>query len=73
MVTHKTIKTISKNRNYVKALLVLNGIGIKEIAKELGVSHAAVSRVVYGHTISKKIRQKIADKLKMPYEKLWSK
>lgn len=73
MVTNKTIKTIPENRNYVKALLVLKGISIKEIAKELGVSHAAVSRVVYGHTISRKIRQAIADKLRMPYDKLWGK
>lgn len=57
----------------IKALLVEKGIKQKEIAEELAVTPGLVSGVIGGHFNSRRIKQAIADKLKMPYCKVWGK
>lgn len=55
----------------IKALLVYQGVKITEIASCLGVSQAAVSRTILGHTVSAKIRQEIADRIGKKMEDIW--
>ncbi|TWH45929.1 helix-turn-helix domain-containing protein [Sporomusa sp. KB1] len=55
----------------IKAMLVYNGVKITEIASCLGVSQAAVSRTIQGHTVSAKIRQAIAEKIGRQVEEVW--
>jgi transcriptional regulator with XRE-family HTH domain len=67
------VKLLTKKhkKNYIKALLQLNGIRSADLAREFNVSSAAVSRVISGHSTSKRIRQKISELLNIPYEELW--
>lgn len=57
----------------VKSLLIRQGIKQAEIAKELGLKRCTVSGVINGHTDSKRIKEYIAKRLKMDFEKLWGK
>ena len=57
----------------VKSLLIKNGIKQADIAKELGITRGTVSGAIGGHHESKAIKQKVADLLKLDYEKLWGK
>jgi len=55
----------------IKALLIKKGIKQSDIATELEVTPGCISGVVNGHYRSKRVEQAIADKLKMPYQKVW--
>lgn len=72
MVTNLTIQN-GKDYVKIKALMILKGIKIKDIAAELKVSSAAVSRVIQGKSVSIRIRELIAKKVGMSIEELWRK
>ncbi len=55
----------------VKSILVREGIRQKELAAEIGVLPATVSGVLNGHHNSRHIKEFIARKLNMDFEKLW--
>ena len=55
----------------VKALLVERGIKQKDLADELGVLIGTVSGVINGHHSSKRIKQYIAKRLGIAYERIW--
>ena len=57
----------------VKAILVRKGIRQKQLAAEIGVLPATVSGVLNGHHNSRHIKDAIAKKLNMDFEKLWGK
>lgn len=57
----------------VKAILIRRNIKQTEIAKELGIKRCTVSGVINGHTDSKRIKEYIAKRVNMDYEKLWGK
>ncbi len=54
-----------------KALLALHGLTHVQIASEIGLSPSTVQVVVNGHRKSRRIQQHIADRLNVPFEKLW--
>lgn len=62
-----------KNMNYreIKALIVLNGISISDIARQAKVSRQWVSMVVNGHKKSRRIRKAIASAVGKSVEELW--
>jgi len=51
--------------------MTLKGIKVKDIAEELRVSNAAVSRVINGQSVSIRIKELIAEKLGRKIEDLW--
>lgn len=55
----------------VKSLLVLKGIKMVDVAKQIGVSRVTVSIVITGKGKSRRIQQAIADMLGKSYEELW--
>lgn len=55
----------------IKALIVLNGTSISEIARKAGVTREWVSLVVNGHKKSKKIRKVIAQAVGKSVDELW--
>ena len=59
------VKNITQppKKNYIKASLILKGIKITDIARELGVTQGAVSRVIAGNLRSKRIQERIAELL----------
>jgi transcriptional regulator with XRE-family HTH domain len=59
------------NTRLIKSLLILRGIDITELAKDLGISIQYLSYILHGKRKGKRIRKKIADLLGMPYETLW--
>ncbi len=58
----KNITSPSK-KNYIKGSLILKGATITGIARELGVTQGAVSRVIAGDLQSKRIQKRIAELL----------
>lgn len=57
--------------NKIKSLLTENGIYQAEIARELGITDAAVSLVIKKRCRSYRVEKCISDRLDIPYEKLW--
>jgi transcriptional regulator with XRE-family HTH domain len=57
----------------VKALLIKNGIKQADIAKQLGTTRGTISAAINGHHQSRRVKQAVADALKVDYEKLWGK
>lgn len=57
----------------IKALLIKNGIKQVDIANELGIKRCTVSAVIGGHGQSRPVKRKVAELLKVDYEKLWGK
>ncbi|TAN62564.1 transcriptional regulator [bacterium] len=55
----------------IKALMVLNGLQNKNIAKQLRVTPTWVSLVVCGHRRSDRVRGAIASALNMSVAELW--
>ena len=56
----------------IKALLVKNRIKQVEIARNLNVSEATVSRVVSRKERSRRVQKEIARVLNLTYEELWN-
>lgn len=56
-----------------RALLIENKITQTSIAKELGVTHSAVNRVLNGDFVSTRIRKAVAEKTRTPFDKMWGK
>jgi lambda repressor-like predicted transcriptional regulator len=56
---------------YIKGSLAVSGIKMKDIAESLGVSSPAISLTIKGKIESKKIKDAIAEALKMPTDMLW--
>jgi transcriptional regulator with XRE-family HTH domain len=69
----KIDKAIINDRNKLKAMLVLCGVTMTDIAREKGVTQPTVSAIVAGRGRSFEIEQAIADKLGVSYEALWGK
>jgi transcriptional regulator with XRE-family HTH domain len=67
------VKNITANdkKKLIKALLVAKGIKFADLAKNLGVSSAAISRIIAGASISFRIQKAISDVLSIPFEELW--
>lgn len=61
------------NIRKIRALMVLKGIKVIDIAKMANVSPTTVSVVLTGKGTSRNIKQTIANALGRPYEKLWGK
>lgn len=55
----------------IRALLVENKAKQIEIARSLQVTSGAVSRVIDGHFPSRRIREALAEKARVPFEKMW--
>ena len=55
----------------IKALIVLNGTSLTEIARTTGVTRQWVSMVVNGHKKSKRVRKAIAVAVGKSVEELW--
>lgn len=55
----------------IRRLMKENNVKGKDIAKELGVSSANVSKVIHGVPVSSRIREAIASKLQKPVSDLW--
>jgi predicted transcriptional regulator len=50
-----------KDRWAIRANLVKRGIRVSDLARQLGVSHAAVSRVIAGQSTSRRIGQALIE------------
>lgn len=59
--------------NKIKSLLIEKDIKQATIAAELGVTRGAVSGVINGHSVSKRIRKCIAKYLCLQYREVWPK
>ncbi|WP_425058402.1 hypothetical protein SCACP_30520 [Sporomusa carbonis] len=55
----------------IRAELILRKIKQVDIARSLGVSQAAVNRVISGDSVSQKIREEIAAILGRPVATIW--
>jgi len=64
-------KNDDPNLNQIKALIVLNGTSLSEIARSAGVSRQWVSMVVNGHRKSRRVRKAVAEALGISVEDLW--
>ena len=47
------------------------GVSQEEIAKKLGITRVYVNRIINGERSTKRVRQAIADALRMPFEEVW--
>lgn len=59
--------------NRLRSILVDRGITVRQLAKELDVCPGTVSGVINRHHTSKRTKQYIAERLGLPYEKIWGK
>ncbi len=55
----------------IRALMILQGITNRDIARKIRVSNTWVSLVLCGHEKSERIRQAIAAAVGVPVEELW--
>jgi len=55
----------------IKGLMKKLGVSQEEIAKKLGITRVYVNRVIHGERSTKRVRQAIADALRMPFEEVW--
>ena len=66
----KKWETLKRRR---KALLAWHRISLTQIGREMGLSHETIKTVVnlYPERKSRKVQEYIAQRLGVPYEKLW--
>ena len=57
----------------IRALLIEEKETQTQIARDLRITQGAVARVIDYHFVSKRIREAIANKVRVPYEKMWGK
>lgn len=57
----------------IKAALIKNREKQIDIARELGVQPSSVNMCIDGKFVSRRIRQAIADRARIPFEKMWGK
>jgi len=55
----------------IKGLMKKLGVSQEEIAKKLGITRVYVNRIINGERSTKRVRQAIADALRMPFEEVW--
>ena len=67
----KEVNVMTANLNKLKAAMKASKISNAMIARETGVSHEWVSKVINGKADSYRIKQAIAEAVKIPYEELW--
>ncbi|WP_428242985.1 helix-turn-helix domain-containing protein [Gynuella sp.] len=56
---------------HIKALLEIEGFTASSIADELDVHRTAVSKVIYGNSVSKRIQNRIAEITGKTVSELW--
>lgn len=66
-----TRKRKGRKGNYIRSLLALHGITMKEIAEQEGVSLPMISMTAAGDRKSPRVRRAIAKALGMTYLDLW--
>lgn len=59
--------------NQIRSLMVKHQVKQAEIAADLDVSPAAVSSVIAGRFVSRRISEAVANRVGVPVEKLWPK
>jgi predicted transcriptional regulator len=57
----------------IRALLIENKVKQTDIARSLGVTPGSVNRVISGHYTSRRVQEAIAEKTRVPFEKMWGK
>lgn len=57
----------------IRALLIENKAKQIDIARDLKVTSGAVNRVIDGHFPSRRIQEAIAEKARVPFDKMWGK
>jgi len=55
----------------IKALMTKCGVSQADIAKRLGITREYVRKVIHGERSTRRVRQAIADALRMPFEEVW--
>jgi len=55
----------------IKVLLILKGLKVTELAREIGVHQTAISHTIHGRLKSRRIQEFLAQKLGVPYRELW--
>jgi transcriptional regulator with XRE-family HTH domain len=67
------IKNFSKKskKNHIKGLMAFADVSVRDIARRLNITDAAVSQVISGITTSYRVQKTIADAIGVDYEKLW--
>jgi transcriptional regulator with XRE-family HTH domain len=55
----------------IKALLILNGVKQRELAKQLHVNESAISLIINGRQTSRRIQTAIAEAINKPYHEVW--
>jgi predicted transcriptional regulator len=55
----------------IRQMLADNKIKVNDIAKQLGVSHVAVSKVIHGKSRSNRVSNAIAAAVNKPVADLW--
>lgn len=55
----------------IRAILVEKEVKQADIARDLAVTRGAVSRVISGHFPSRRIREALAEKAGVPFDKMW--
>lgn len=56
---------------HIKIAMIRNAVKQRDIANELGVSEALVSRVIKGEATSRRVARSIAEKLGTTPENIW--
>lgn len=57
----------------IKAALIRNKKKQADIARELDVRPSSINMVIEGKFVSRRIRQAIAEKAQIPFQKMWGK
>jgi len=57
----------------IRALLIENKVKQVDIAKDLGISTGCPGRVIDRHYKSRRVQEAIAQRVKIPFEKMWGK
>ena len=55
----------------IKAAMRMKGVTPTALADELGVANSTMSQVISGRCVSARIRQRIAQVIGIPVDKLW--
>jgi transcriptional regulator with XRE-family HTH domain len=69
---YKRPEKLEKARRRIKGLLIMRGIEVRELAKQLNCHSANISKVLAGENRSRKIREHICKVLGETYESLWA-
>ena len=57
----------------IKAALIRNSEKQVAIARDLGVSQPSINRVIEGKSVSFRIQKVLAERARVPFEKMWGK